>query len=310
MHPFLAGIFLCAAVLAPSAMAAIAPTDHARPSAASLRAAYTAMRDRLEHSPFGNPLYLEAREDPRRVSGEAYAVLDHTFARARRTLADPAQWCEILLLPFNTKQCESAVADNALALTIFVGRKYTTPLAKTHRLDFSFRTPETTPDYLHVELVAPTGPFGTRAYRIEFELAPLDDRRSFLHFAYSYEYGFLARAAMQTYLSTVAANKVGFTTEGAGGGTGDAALVRGMRGVMERNTMRYYLAIAAYLEAQASVPERRTAAMVEGWFASVERYPRQLHELAHDEYVSMKLAEFERMHARVSLGRRTASSSP
>ena len=310
MRPFLAAVVLCTAVLAQVASAAIPPAENTRPSAASLRAAHEALRDRLERSPFGKPLYLEANEDQHRVSGEAYAVLDHPFARSSRALSDPAQWCEILLLPFNTKQCESAVAENSLALTIFIGRKYTTPLARTHRLDFHFSTPDNTSDYLRVELVAPSGPFGTRAYRIVFELAPVDEKHSFLHFAYSYEYGILARAAMQTYLSTIGAHKVGFTRVGSGDSTSDATLVRGMRGVMERNTMRYYLAIESYLESQATAPERRTPAMVESWFRAVEVYPRQLHELDHDEYVSMKLAEFERMHTRFSLARRTASWSP
>lgn len=47
--------------------------------------------------------------------------------------------------------------------------------------------------------------------------------------------------------------------------------------MIERNTMRYYLAIEAYLGAYtlpaAEQPERR----LRDWFAAVERYPRQLH---------------------------------
>jgi hypothetical protein len=51
----------------------------------------------------------------------------------------------------------------------------------------------------------------------------------------------MSQIAMQTYLSTSGADKVGFTSE-------NGKLVGGTRGVMERNTMRYFLAIDAYLD--------------------------------------------------------------
>ena len=108
---------------------------------------------------------------------------------------------------------------------------------------------------------------------------------------------------MQAYLSTIGANKVGFTRQGG-------ELVGGIRGVIERNTMRYYLAIEAYLAALKGPPAERSARMIDAWFNAVERYPRQLRELERGEYVKMKRAEFERMRAAVSPVRRTASSSP
>jgi hypothetical protein len=51
--------------------------------------------------------------------------------------------------------------------------------------------------------------------------------------------------------------------------------------------------------------------MIEHWYAAVQRYPRQLQELDREEYVSMKLREYERMHAHgATPAQRTASSSP
>jgi len=138
---------------------------------------------------------------------------------------------------------------------------------------------------------------------------PVEGGRSFLHLSYSYAYGAIARAAMQAYLSTAGAHKVGFTAEGKDD-AGRPMLVRGMRGVMERNTMRYYLAIEAYLRALGAGPEEREGRMIEEWFAAVERYPRQLHEIERAEYVSMKRQEFQRMHRGVSPVRQTASSTP
>jgi hypothetical protein len=67
--------------------------------------------------------------------------------------------------------------------------------------------------------------------------------------------------------------------------------------VVERNTMRYYLAIEAYL-GELAIPraqqfERRLAA----WFAGVERYPVQLHELELGEYLALKREQAQRQQA-------------
>jgi hypothetical protein len=303
--------FLFVLLLSVPVPAAVSPPDAAGTGARErLRDAYGRVAERLVKSPFGQPVYLEADDGERQLTGHAYALLSQPFGEASRPLAEAAQWCDILLLPFNTKHCQaSADAPDRLALTIFIGRKYSTPLDKTHRLDFRFQVVARSADYLQVLLTAPDGPFGTRDYRVVLELMPADGGRSFLHLGYSYAYGTLARTAMQAYLSTIGAGKVGFTTEGKDG-EGRPMPVRGMRGVIERNTMRYYLAIDAYLRAQKVPPAERPARMIEAWFESVERYPRQLHELERGEYVAMKQAEFQRMRAGVSPARRTASSSP
>jgi hypothetical protein len=86
---------------------------------------------------------------------------------------------------------------------------------------------------------------------------------------------------MQAYLATAGANKVGFTTE-------DGALVGGMRGVLERNTMRYYLAIESYLNSLRAPGAEQEDARLAAWFDATERYPRQLHEMDRAQYVAMK----------------------
>ena len=67
-----------------------------------------------------------------------------------------------------------------------------------------------------------------------------------------------------------------------------------MLGRLERNTMRYYLAIDAYLSAYglplADQPEKR----IREWYASTERYAQQLHEMEQSEYLEMKRKEMRR----------------
>jgi hypothetical protein len=70
-----------------------------------------------------------------------------------------------------------------------------------------------------------------------------------------------------------------------------------MRGVAERNTMRYYLAIDAYLDSLAAPADQQVEKRLVSWFDATEKYPRQLHELTRDEYLHMKRDEVQRQTA-------------
>ena len=143
---------------------------------------------------------------------------------------------------------------------------------------------------MRIALLAESGPLGTRDYRIVLEATPEDAAHTIVHLAYSYGYGTLSQMAMQAYLATAGAAKVGFTVEGRDE-SGRPVYVRGMRGVMERNTMRYFLAIDAYLHSLAVPAPSRIESRLAQWFDTTERYARQLHERERDEYVAMKRRE-------------------
>jgi hypothetical protein len=70
-----------------------------------------------------------------------------------------------------------------------------------------------------------------------------------------------------------------------------------MRGVVERNTMRYYLAIEAFLGALSELPQAQLEKRLHDWFAAVERYPLQLHEMEQGAYLDMKRREYRRQQA-------------
>jgi hypothetical protein len=68
--------------------------------------------------------------------------------------------------------------------------------------------------------------------------------------------------------------------------------IGGVRGVVERNTMRYYLAIDSYLDAPGPGQlDKRLGA----WFDATEQYARQLHEVERNDYMDMKRHEFQRL---------------
>jgi hypothetical protein len=73
--------------------------------------------------------------------------------------------------------------------------------------------------------------------------------------------------------------------------------VGGMRGVVERNTMRYYLAIDTYLDSLSAPPPQRRDQRLQAWFEATERYPRQLHEVTREAYLRMKRDEVRRQES-------------
>jgi hypothetical protein len=114
--------------------------------------------------------------------------------------------------------------------------------------------------------------------------------------SYAYGYGAAARLAMQAYLATAGRDKVGFSITGKGE-DGKPIYIDGVRGVVERNTMRYYLAIEAYLGAMGGPAGERQEKRLRTWFDATERYARQLHEMERDEYLTMKRSEVQRQRA-------------
>jgi hypothetical protein len=67
--------------------------------------------------------------------------------------------------------------------------------------------------------------------------------------------------------------------------------VEGVRGTIERNTMRYYLALEAVLETWDLPTNDRFEARIRRWFALTERYHPQLHEMNRAEYLQAKRQE-------------------
>jgi hypothetical protein len=130
------------------------------------------------------------------------------------------------------------------------------------------------------------------------EVVALPNNKSFLHLTYAYNVGFAGRLAMQAYLATAGAGKVGFTQTDPGDNSSAPDFVAGVLGVVERNTMRYFLAIDSFLAAQSESPSEQLEKRLQTWFTAVEQYPRQLHEVDRPAYLEMKRAEVIRQQTK------------
>jgi hypothetical protein len=123
-----------------------------------------------------------------------------------------------LILHLNTKYCHASPDKANRILVVSIGKKCCQELDDAYSVEFAYRVAATTPEYFDVGLNAKTG-----------------------------------RLAMKTCLATLESGKVGFTSTGKQS-SGQPDYIGGVRGVVERNLMRYCLAIDAYLGTLAGPP--------------------------------------------------------
>jgi hypothetical protein len=291
MNPLHSISHRCAALLV--AVSCCVPAGATEDPAQILMAKFSSLESRLRTSPMRRPMVLESSESQNKVLGEVYAVINYPFAEVNTGLNHPDHLCDVMSLHINIKYCRAGTGPNGTTLKVNVGKKTPEDLKDAPRIEFKYTVRQSSAQYLDFELASPGGPMGTRDYRIALEAIPVAADKTFLHFTYAYVLSFTSRIAMQTYLATFGLGKVGFTPVGKSI-NGQVQMVGGIQAVVERNTMRYFLAIDSFLGAAASGATDQLDARLQRWHAAVEQYPRQLHDLEHDEYIAMKRDEYRR----------------
>ena len=264
--------------------------------AAALLNQHKLLSKKLADNQFNRPITLNSSESPEQLKGEIYAVLDYPFATVNSALNQPSHWCDALILHINIKYCHAETSKTGTVMHLNLGKKYEQPLAETYKAAFNYQEISKSDNYFSIELNADEGPLGTSDYRIWVEATPLNNNQTFLHFTYAYSFGLTGRIAMKGYLATIGKDKVGFTVNNTLS-DGQPDYIQGVRGVVERNTMRYYLTIDAYLAALSQPANKQLDKRLERWFNSTEQYAKQLHEVEHNDYVEMKRKEYQRQNA-------------
>jgi hypothetical protein len=234
------------------------------------------------------PVQVDSKEQNDILEAKIFAVLEQDFSLLTEHLTSPADWCELVPLVFNVKACTHQEKNEKQQLTFYVGRKYYEPPEKAFELKYDFSIRASQENYLHIVLTAEQGPFGTSDYRLELEALGIDGK-TFLSVHTSYRQSMLGSLATSGYLATLGRGKVGFTI--VGGDAENPQYVQGVRGIIERNAVRYYLAFKAYLETRDLAPDKRFMAAAELWYDLTERYHKQLYEMEKAEYLGIKRRE-------------------
>lgn len=254
-----------------------------------LNAKFSALKNNLSKNSFQRPLTLDSAESSNQLKGDVYALINHPFKTVNAALQVPSNWCDILILHLNTKFCKAVENEKNQMLTAYFGKKTEQALEDAYEVEMDYQVKFADRNYLGVELNADKGPMGTSNYLISLEAIPVGSNQSFIHLTYSYTLGLSGGLATKAYLVSSGRNKVGFT-QGKGHKQTSSSYIGGVRGMVERNTMRYYLAIDTYLGSINESPNKR----LNQWFSATEHYP-QLQEISRNAYLSMKQAELRRM---------------
>jgi hypothetical protein len=240
------------------------------------------------HRPADLPIQVFSADREGVLEAKVYAVMHRDFSSLAEILSSPANWCELVPVVLNVKACTWQTGANTTQLTFYVGRKFYEPPEKAYELKYDFHLKVSREDYFHIVLVAEEGPLGTSDYLLEVEAIDISGK-TFLAVRTSHRSSAISRFSTLGYLATLGRDKIGFTI--TGGVADNLEYIRGIRGIVERNAVRYYLAFQAYLETQHLQPNLRFAAAAELWYGLTEQFHDQLYEMDRATYLDIKRRE-------------------
>jgi len=240
-------------------------------------------------------IVIQSTQFSDRVEGGLQVSLAFPQTQLRELLVSRAALCDIAIIHFNIKSClylDGETSDVAISdaepkplLRIFGARKdYQSP-EDSGFFDFHYQLKEDSPERTVVDIHGDQGPFGTLDYRIRLE-AIADGAGSTLNITFSVSYSQVTHWVQRLYFSSIARNKIGFSSPASGRQADD--YVRGLWAMIERNVMRLFLSLQVALE---KPPEADLDARLHRWFELTEQYPRQLREMDLESYLDSKRRE-------------------
>lgn len=214
---------------------------------------------------------------------------------ATTILATPDNWCELLFLHLNVKACVYNDAPDDQWVRLYMGRKFYQPPEKAEELQLSFESGTTPGGVSWAELSAEEGPYGTSDYYIGLFAIQAEDG-VYTELMSSQKVGDAATAAQKLYFATLASNKVGFSVVGEDW-RGNPEYVGGQQGALERNIVRYLLALEIFLQKHSLEGPAGLQERANDWYDATAQYKKQLHEVDKDDYLEDKAREYENQRA-------------
>ena len=237
------------------------------------------------------PLHISSVEVDGRLDVDVFGVIDQPFQRVAASLAAPQSVCEFLLLNLNVKACTHQGIDGSASLKIYVAGKGYTPPYRSLTIEPLHQVSKRAPDYLAMVLVAQKGLMGSSNYHVLTEVAPYQ-QRTLVRVSSSYQGSRLSNMATLAYLRTFARDKIGFSVTGIDT-HGKPVYIKGMQAVIERNVVRSYMALQAYLEhSQSRNRPEQFEQRIRRWYDLTESYAIQLREVERERYLYNKRREY------------------
>ncbi|MFW2404858.1 MAG: hypothetical protein ACN4GT_08825, partial [Gammaproteobacteria bacterium] len=189
----------------------------------------------------------------------------------------------------NVKACTYDETENGQSIKMYMGRKFYQNPKKAQQIELEFNTGITADGVSWVTLTADEGPFDTSDYYIG--LFAIDaENGAYAQLLSSQKVGKAAGGAADLYFATLGASKFGFSVVGTHK-DGSPKYSKGAQAALERNVVRYLLALRAYMqthELDGIDGLRKRAAL---WYDATENYAEQLHEVDRDDYLRDKEKE-------------------
>jgi len=234
----------------------------------------------------GVAAYLDSYSE-KNISGvDIFGVIEYPFEFVEKEFIEHANWCNIVILHPNIKACTYRGMDNSRRLIFFNAEKAEQTLADASPIEFRWKMTRH-PGYFDILLRAPEGPYSTRDHRFQLEAALRDEHSTVVHLSYSYEYGGLANVFMKSYFAIFGRSKVGFSVTSTDS-RNNPEYVSGIRGLNERNVVRYYLAVVAYLEMHYLPDEHGFEKSLDRWYDLASQYKMQLSPSERKDYIARK----------------------
>ena len=193
-------------------------------------------------------------------------------------------------LNLNIKACLYENNAKKKIITFYAGRKFYQTPDEAEPMQYAFAVESLEKDYIRVVLQAEEGPYGTRDYNITVQAMPIGESATLIQVHSAYTTSLWSRMGTGLYLATLASDKEGFTIADYDKNR-QPRYVKGVKGIIERNTVRYYFSLLALLDTQEQPPAQRFDLMLNTWFDMTQQHKRQLYEMDKAEYLSAKQRE-------------------
>ena len=249
------------------------------------------IQPKLADTPFGIPIHIESLFPGHKIRCQVHGIMDQPFDDFEVVMTKSQNWSEMLLLHTNIKSCTVQRDGNGKKiLTIYCGRKYYQPPEDTYSLALEFSVVDHQDDYFQAKLFGEKGPLFTHNYRVTLEGLSVSPGKTFICLSYEYDYGKTMKSALKMYYATLGRKKVGFTVVGTDK-QGKPVFVRGNKGLIERNTVRFYFSVQAFMETLKYDDTIRFNKRIHHWYDLISQCPKQLYELSEKEYIENKKKE-------------------